>query len=177
MKSIKKQNGFSKLILIIIILVVVLLGAGGAVTAILFAGGDDDAVIEDIGVEENAENPEDEKSENVDAQGNLKQALFWSIEPPLVVNYDNFGKKGYLQVAISVMTYDGSVLDRVNKNSPVIRHSLIVLFNGRKYGDLIGPENQLRMQQECLDEINRVLVEFTGHGGVNNVYFTNYVMQ
>ncbi len=177
--TVKQQGGFSKLMVIIIILVVVLLGAGGAVTFIFVLGGDDEEMIDEEHIGETDEEKEAREKEEgqVDDDGIKKEAKFWSIEPPLVVNYDNFGKKGFLQVAISVMTYNPSVLDRVNKNSPIIRNNLLLLFNGRKYEDLIGSENQLRMQQEALDEVNRVLQEYTGKGGIDNVFFTAYIMQ
>ena len=106
-----------------------------------------------------------------------KQAYFWSIEPPIVVNYDKLGSKGFLQVSISLMSYDASVLDRINKYALVIRNKILHLLNGRKFENLIGSENRSRLQKEVLDEANRVLKEFSGKGGVDEVYFTSFVIQ
>ncbi len=183
-KLAQKEKGLSRLVLIIIIAVVVLIGAGVGVV-LLLSGGEEDPLAaelgEDIGEEAAAEGDAKEEGGDQNEKGGHRgvgsRALFWSIEPPLVVNYDKFGKTGFLQVSISVMTYDSSILDAVNQNSPVIRNNLLLLFNGRKYEELIGAENQMRMQEEALAEVNRVLKEFTGKGGANNVYFTAYIMQ
>lgn len=187
MKQIKqagKQKGLSRLVLIIIIAVVVLIGAGVGVALLMSGGDEEDPLAAELG-EETGEEGEKEGEKSEEDVANQKgghggvgtRALFWSIEPPLVVNYDKFGKTGFLQVSISVMTYNSGVLDAVNQNSPVIRNNLLLLFNGRKYEELIGAENQMRMQEEALAEVNRVLKEFTGKGGANNVYFTAYIMQ
>ena len=183
-KLAQKEKGLSRLVLIIIIAVVVLIGAGVGVALLMSGGDEDDPLAAELDEEIGEESGEkDEKSEEkVEGQkgghgGVGSRALFWSIEPPLVVNYDKFGKTGFLQVSISVMTYNSSVLDAVNQNSPVIRNNLLLLFNGRKYEELIGAENQMRMQEEALAEVNRVLKEFTGKEGANNVYFTAYIMQ
>ncbi len=185
-KLAKKEQGISRLVLIVMIVVVIVIGAGVGVAVMMMSGGEDDPLAAEL---EGETAGEDEGEEGEDgAQGgdsNAKgghggagaRALFWSIEPPIVVNYDKFGKTGFLQVSMSVMTYDPSVLDGVNQNSPVIRNNLLLLFNGRKYEELIGAENQMRMQEEALAEVNRVLKEFTGKTGANNVYFTSYIMQ
>ena len=188
MKLAQKQKGLSRLVLIIIIAVVVLIGAGVGVALVLSGGEEEDPLAAELGEEVGEEGEGDGKGDGKGSEEDVKdqkgghggvgsRALFWSIEPPLVVNYDKFGKTGFLQVSISVMTYDSSVLDGVNQNSPVIRNNLLLLFNGRKYEELIGAENQMRMQEEALAEVNRVLKEFTGKGGANNVYFTAYIMQ
>ncbi|THB69605.1 MAG: hypothetical protein D6B27_00345 [Gammaproteobacteria bacterium] len=106
-----------------------------------------------------------------------QEVKFWPIEPPLVVNYDNFGRKGFLQIAPSIMTFDSSVLKNVIAHSPVIRQKLIHLFEGRKFENLFGSENQIKLQKEALNEVNRILIEFTGRGGVEKVLFTSYVLQ
>ncbi len=184
-KLARKEQGVSRLVLIIMIVVVIVIGAGVGVAVMMMSGGEDDPLAAELAGETTGEEDEEDGDGAEGGDSSAKgghggagaRALFWSIEPPIVVNYDKFGKTGFLQVSMSVMTYDSSVLDGVNQNSPVIRNNLLLLFNGRKYEELIGAENQMRMQEEALAEVNRVLKEFTGKAGANNVYFTSYIMQ
>lgn len=185
-KLAKKEQGVSRLVLIVMIAVVIVIGAGVGIAVMMMSGGEDDPLAAELAgetAEEGEGNTEGGGAEGAGASsrgghgGAGSRALFWSIEPPIVVNYDKFGKTGFLQVSMSIMTYEPSVLDGVNQNSPVIRNNLLLLFNGRKYEELIGAENQMRMQEEALAEVNRVLQEFTGKAGANNVYFTSYIMQ
>lgn len=179
----RRQKGFSRLILIIIIVVVILIGGGAAAGLLLFMGGDegDEYSTDPIATtNDGGGDAGDAGADGAPAGGfdnAQRTAKFWTIEPPLVVNYDKFGKAGFLQVTISVMTHDPNVLTKINTYSPAIRTHMILLFNGRKYEDLIGAENQIKLQELALEEVNRILTEFTGSGGAEAVYFTGYIMQ
>lgn len=175
-----KQQGLSKVVLISIIATVLLLAiVGGGL--VLMLGGDDIDSFEDTATDstiEVTEQPQQTKANQSGKAQPAKVANYWALEPPMVANYDRFGKAGFLQVSITLMTYDSDVLLHVNTHSPAIRTQILLIFNGRKYEDLVGADNQVRLQNEVKDEVNRQLRELAGLAkGVDAVYFTTYVLQ
>jgi len=65
----------------------------------------------------------------------------------------------------------------VEEHMPVIRNSLVMLFSGQKYEDVATREGKERLRQQTLAEIRKVLEERTGKPGIEDVYFTAFVMQ
>jgi flagellar FliL protein len=176
--TVTRQKGLSKVLLISIIATVLLLIVIG-VGVMLLMGGDDIGSFEDATSVDSAAGGT-QASGQAQGQGTqqMRVANYWALEPPIIVNYDRFGKAGFLQVSITLMTYDSDVLLHVNTHAPAIRTHIILLFNGRKYEDLVGAENQIRLQNEVKDEINRQLRELAGVSkGIDAVYFTAFVMQ
>jgi flagellar FliL protein len=141
---------------------VALLGAGvfGGMT---FFGGDAPA--------EGAE----EAAEAAPADG---PALYTSLHPPLVVNFkDSVGDSHFMQVTMEVMSRDQNAINSVREHVAVIRNSLILLYSGVIYEEIITREGKEKMLADGLAEIQRVMTEQTGEPGAEAVYFTALVIQ
>ena len=105
-------------------------------------------------------------------------AIYQGIHPPLLINFiDERGKARFLQISLELLTRDQGVVDAIKAHAPVIRNNLILLYGDIDYADVASREGKAKMLDMALDEINAILEEQTGAGGVEAVYFTNLVVQ
>lgn len=88
------------------------------------------------------------------------------------------GSKRFIQVSLGLATqYDKKVIDNVQKHEVAIRAEVLAIIAEQSEVEIVGVENRKRMQNLIRDVINRVLVERTEFGGIENVYITALVMQ
>lgn len=150
----------SKMMLIIIIAVVTALLAGGGVAAyfLLGAGG--------------GENAEAEPAAEPHAP-----AFYYDFKPPFIVNFQVKGRRRFVQVALSVLTRNETVVKALEQHMPLIRNNLLMTFSAQDFETLRTPEGKEALRQAVLEEIQKVLTEETGEPGVEQVLYTNFVVQ
>jgi flagellar basal body-associated protein FliL len=54
---------------------------------------------------------------------------------------------------------------------------VLAILGEQSEGDVVGIENRKRIQNLLKDAINKVLIERTEFGGIEDVYITGLVMQ
>ena len=62
-----------------------------------------------------------------------KTAVYYAIDPPLVVNFEDGSVVRFLQITMEVMARDQKAIDSVQKNMPLIRNNLLLLMSNRNY--------------------------------------------
>lgn len=102
---------------------------------------------------------------------------YLSLDPPFIVNFDDQEMLRYLQVGVSVMARDKAVIDQVTNNLPHIRNNLIMLFGSQDEKTLHSTEGKETLRHKALEEIQAILQKEIGDPGVEDVYFTSFVMQ
>ena len=95
----------------------------------------------------------------------------------LLVNLADEGGTRYLQAEVQVMTRKPAVLENVKTHTPAIRNALLMLFAQKTQADLRNKEGREQLQAAALEEVNRVLKEETGKGGVEAIFFMSFVTQ
>jgi flagellar basal body-associated protein FliL len=110
-------------------------------------------------------------------EGAGKPAQYFSFDPPLVVNFDDTQAVRFLQLQIDVMARDEKVIEAVKQNAPAMRNNLLMLMNNRDYKTLMTREGKEGLRQECLKEVQRILKKETGSTGVEDLYFSSFVVQ
>jgi flagellar protein FliL len=103
--------------------------------------------------------------------------LYLPMDPPFVVNFDAAAGVRFMQITLQVAARDPLIMDRVKEHTPAIRNGLVMLYSSQDPVALNTRAGKEALLKESLDEINRVLKEQTGSVGVENVYFTSFVMQ
>jgi len=104
------------------------------------------------------------------------KATYYPIVGPFTSNLN--GSNSFAQLSISVATYyDGRVLDNIAEHETAIRSAILMSLAEQELATLSTQRGKQMLQQILTREINRVLKEKTGFGGVNNVYFTSFVVQ
>lgn len=106
-----------------------------------------------------------------------KPMLYYAFEQPLTVNFETDSGLRFLQVQIEVMAREQTAIDALKLHLPVIKNNLILLFSSQKIEDLISREGKERIRQATLSEIQSVMKQRVGTPGIEEVYFTSFVMQ
>jgi flagellar FliL protein len=109
-------------------------------------------------------------------EGGAKAAVYYAIDPPLVVNFEDGSVVRFLQISMELMAHDQKVIDNVQKNIPLIRNNLLLLMSNRNYQSLMSRDGKEKLRAEALAEVNDVQKKQGGEP-VDDVLFTSFVVQ
>ncbi|HEV7610503.1 MAG TPA: flagellar basal body-associated FliL family protein [Steroidobacteraceae bacterium] len=105
-----------------------------------------------------------------------KSAVYYAIDPPLVVNFEEGSAVRFLQITMEVMARDQKAIDSVQKNIPLIRNNLLLLMSNRNYQTMMSREGKEKLRQEALTEV-RAVQKKEGGPDVDDLLFTSFVVQ
>lgn len=157
----------TKVKIIIAVVAGVLFLVGAVVGTLYFLGifeSDDSPVVE-------------EQAAPVEAKPTKAPAMYFPIKPEFIVNFQARGRQRYLQVEVSVMTRDQQVFSAMQQHLPLIKNKLVMLFGGEVYEELQTDEGRELLRQKSLEAIQQIMLDEVGVEGVEQVLFTNFVMQ
>ena len=195
----KKKGGKKKMM--VLIGAVLILGGGGAAAGFYAAGsmGGHEAPSEDPtkpALVLAGENPEEiannliakakehpgsaHKGKPIDlprpANPSAYQATYFQIPAPFTSNMAD--SDAFAQVSIAVSTYyDNRVIQAIQTHELAIRSAILLMLAQEQEIDLATPQGKEKLQAKLLGIVNDTLKAKTGFGGIDNVYFTNFVIQ
>ena len=153
------SGGGKKKLILILVGVLLLIGAAGG-GALMFMGG------------------ESNEAEVVENSSPVRgDPAYVNLKPPFTVNLDPQDPVGFLQISVQVLTFDEDVATELEKHKPLIRNNLVLLFGKQKSVDLRKPEGKETLQKLALETVRQVINKYGSGGEVDNVYFTDFVMQ
>jgi flagellar FliL protein len=104
------------------------------------------------------------------------QASYFQIQMPFTSNMAD--SDSFAQISVAVSTYyDGRVIEAMKTHEMAIRSAVLMMLAEQSQLALATPQGKEALQAELKKIINAVLKQKTGYGGVDNVYFTNFVIQ
>ncbi len=109
--------------------------------------------------------------------GGDRSAMYFEFEPAFVVNIVDQGEMRMLDINVAVLARDEDSLEAVKQNSPALRSKLIDLLEGRDYRVLLTRDGKESLRQECVGALQKVLAHEAGRAAIEDVYFTNLIMQ
>lgn len=186
-----KKGGMKKIILIVVAAVVLLSGIGGGAWFFLHKSADegdsadsaDNSESADAGKTGDKAGKKAKKDDKAKKGKKAKKAdpaavaVYLALDPPFVVNFEDQGVVRFLQITVEVGTHDPLVLDAMKLHMPIVRNNLVMLFSSQDLKSVTSREAKEKLRADALAEIRKVLEEQTGDPGVENVYFTSFVMQ
>ncbi|MGD8976409.1 MAG: flagellar basal body-associated FliL family protein [Gammaproteobacteria bacterium] len=107
----------------------------------------------------------------------LPPPIYLALEPPLVVSFESPAAMRFLQVTVEVMARDAAVIDAVEQHNPVIRNNLLMLVGGADLKTLSTREGKEDLRNQALAEVQAVVESQIGEPGVEDLYFTSFVVQ
>lgn len=107
----------------------------------------------------------------------LGPVQYLDLAPAFVVNFPYQGRQRFLQANISVMSRDAAAIAAVSQHMPVIRHNLINLLSAQMLLVFEDPSGVETLRQLATQEVKQVLQREIGREGIEEVLFTNFVMQ
>lgn len=99
------------------------------------------------------------------------------MDPPFVVSFEEASMMRFLQISIQVMARDEATIAAVEEHNPVIRNNLLMLLGGQSLEELNTREGKERLRMAALEEVQAVLAAQIGEPGVEELYFTSFVVQ
>lgn len=153
-----QNKGGNKLIIII---AAALLGIGVGAIGVYFLVGGEDSAQQELATEE----PQ------------IVPSIYYKLEKPFIVSFDSKGKQRYLQVDVTIKGKDQSAMDTIKKHEPVIKNNLNQLFGSQELATLQTYEGRQTLNRNATESVQTFLEKETGNPGIEQVLFTNFVMQ
>lgn len=150
------------LILVVITVIVLAAAAGGAWFFLLGDGQEPTAEID---------------AEAVAVEAPRAPVQYLELSPAFIVNFPHQGRQRFMQATVTVMGRDAEALEAVTQHMPVIRHNLINLLSAQLILVFEDPEGIEQLRQMATDEVNQILLREIGREGIEQLLFTNFVMQ
>jgi flagellar protein FliL len=179
----------SPLIKIILIAVVAILLLSGAVIGTLFITGffdkkDETAAEAQLKALETEAADAKDPAKNAGPQKVTKETPelkrfenhYMEIEKDMLANLTNSRK--VIQVQLAIMThYDERVFKNVTKHQFALRSAALDVMRQTTEAELAEPNFRKNLAEKIRLELNAVLEKFEDFGGIEEVYFTNFVVQ
>jgi len=101
---------------------------------------------------------------------------YMQIEREFLVNIS--GSKKVMSVQIAVMThYDDRVFENVKKHDFAIRSAVMDVMRLTTDAELAKPEFRKELAVKIRDSINTLLEKYEDFGGIEEIHFTNFIVQ
>ncbi|HEX8447380.1 MAG TPA: flagellar basal body-associated FliL family protein [Sphingomonas sp.] len=98
------------------------------------------------------------------------------IEKPFTSNLRD--SASVVQLALGISTYyDERVLEAVKSNDTPIRSAVLMKLADQDPDFISTPEGKKALQKALKSAVNDVLISKEGFGGVDDVYFTSFIIQ
>ena len=181
-----KKKGGNRLLWIIIGVLSVLLIVGGTIMGTLYMSGFFDKQAENS-VEEELAALEEETAEEEDPLASAPtpkpmpdrerfEATYHELERPLTSNIA-YSRK-VIQLKVAFMTYfDERVFDNVQRHEMAIRAAILDHLRLITEEQLAEPDFRANLGEEIQLKVNAMLEELENFGGIEQVHFTEFVVQ
>lgn len=182
----KKKSPLIKIIVIILVVLLLLIGtAVGTMFVTGFFDKKDTQAAEQAlkNMEQTASDPKaaasDTTPQKVAKESPELQRFensYMELEKPLVSNLTNTRK--VIQLNLAIMThYDERVFKNAKKHEFALRSVALDVMRQMTEADLAKPEFRKELAAKIREEMNGVLQKYEDFGGIEEVYFTSFVVQ
>lgn len=105
-------------------------------------------------------------------------AIYEVLAPAFIVNFPNAGgRQRYMQVSVALMSRDQAALDALKEHMPLLRNQLVMLFSSQEFASLATPVGQEMLRQQATASVQELAQKEIGKLAIEQVLFTNFVLQ
>lgn len=116
------------------------------------------------------------KSDRVPVDPKKYEVTYVGLEQSFTANLADGA--GFVQLGLSLATYyDGKVVQNIERQGVPIRSAVLMVLSQQDAAVLSTPQGKQMLQRDLTAAINEVLRDKEGFGGIDNVYFSNLVIQ
>jgi flagellar FliL protein len=91
----------------------------------------------------------------------------------MIVNLSDDGGKRYLRVTMALELSDPDSVDTIESRLPQIRDAVLMILPTKTYDDVSTTDGKIALRNQIMEKINTLMTK----GRVNNIYFTEFVVQ
>jgi flagellar FliL protein len=104
------------------------------------------------------------------------EKTYMQIDKEFLVNLS--GSKKVMSVQMAVMThYDDRVFENIKRHDFALRSAVMDVMRMTTEAELVKPEFRKDLAQKIKDVMNNLLEKFEDFGGIEDIYFTNFIVQ
>ena len=104
------------------------------------------------------------------------QTTYYQMEEPLTTNLN--GSRSYLQIGIGMSTqYDAQVITNVETHKVALRSDILNVMSNYGEADVADAPGREKLANAIRDAVNARLEMLEGFGGIEDVFFTSFVLQ
>ncbi|TFZ33619.1 flagellar basal body-associated protein FliL, partial [Pseudomonas syringae] len=104
-------------------------------------------------------------------------AVFEPMTPAFVVNFNAKGRPRDMQVSITLLGRNAADMEALKVHMPLIRNTLVMLFAAIPFESLASPIGQEMLRQKATASIQEVAQNELGKTVIEQLLFTNFVLQ
>jgi len=124
------------------------------------------------------EDPTAQKAEEGEKTGPAKKsAIYYPLTPAYVINIEARGRRRFMRLDISLMTRDDSMVALLDLHRPSIDNIINQDAAGQLYEDIQTPEGKELLRQQLTRDLQAFFKKEVGKPGIEQVLFTNFVIQ
>lgn len=91
----------------------------------------------------------------------------------MIVNLADHGGKRYLRVTMALELSDPEAVTAIENHLPQVRDAILMILPTKTYDDISTTDGKIALRNEIMAKINQMMTK----GRVNNIYFTEFVVQ
>lgn len=104
-------------------------------------------------------------------------AQYVGLDPPFVVSFDEEDGTRYVQLQLQAMARSEKTVEEIKKHAPALRNAVLFQLNSKKLEELTTLEGKEQLRTELTKKANDVLAKNGSEGQIEELYFTNFVIQ
>ncbi len=104
-----------------------------------------------------------------------KPLQYFELKPSVVANMQKGAK--YIRTDIQLMTRADESLEEITLHAPALRHELFLLISEQEGSKLKEPKGKEAFRKIALKSLQKVMMDLTGKGAIDDLYFTSFFVQ
>jgi len=105
------------------------------------------------------------------------ETKYHHLEPAFVVNYGSTGRMKYLRTEIALKVSGNDAAAAVSQHKPYIRNNLVMLLSAQEAETMNSARGRESLRKVALDEVRALMVKLEGSPLVDDLFFSNFVVQ
>ncbi len=97
------------------------------------------------------------------------------LEPNIMVNLQ--GRRTYLRAAVQIMVDNAEHAEKIKIHLPAVRHALIMMVSEYSSDQLSSMEQREEFRKKALEEAKTILDKYASSKGLNDLFFTEFLVQ
>lgn len=104
-------------------------------------------------------------------------AVYEELKEPFVVNFNANGRARYLQVSVSLLGRDKKAMETLREHQPILRNELVMLFSAQSFEAMLTAAGKEAVREQATERVQEIARNLLGKPAIEQVLFTNFVLQ